>query len=47
MNIDDLLRRDAANTLPDAGFTERVPSAEGHGQGWIRVLEWLRAHAET
>jgi uncharacterized protein YndB with AHSA1/START domain len=34
-------------TVTHSGFTDRAPSAEGHGQGWIRVLEWLRGHAEA
>jgi uncharacterized protein YndB with AHSA1/START domain len=32
-------------TVTHSGFDARVPSAEGHAQGWTRVLEWLRAHA--
>jgi uncharacterized protein YndB with AHSA1/START domain len=34
-------------TVTHLGFTDRLPSAEGHGQGWVRVLEWVRAHAEA
>ena len=41
MNIDDLLRRDAANALPDAGFTGRVLQAlppRRRAAAWWRPL---------
>lgn len=31
-------------TLRHDGFADRVDSCRGHGEGWGRVLEWLRAH---
>jgi uncharacterized protein YndB with AHSA1/START domain len=33
-------------TLRHEGFADRVDSCRGHGEGWERVLGWLRGHVE-
>ncbi len=33
-------------TVRHEGFSGRVESCRGHGEGWARVLAWLTAHVE-
>jgi hypothetical protein len=29
-----------------SGFAGNIAAAQGHGQGWIRVLGWMQAFVE-
>jgi uncharacterized protein YndB with AHSA1/START domain len=33
-------------SITHSGFADRAAAADGTGQGWQRVLEWLAVHAE-
>ncbi len=34
-------------TITHSGFADRAAAADGTGEGWKRVLEWLAAHVDA